>query len=585
MKQQRNITGRELYLEFQNKPHGNGFVSFALEVVSEDEAAGKSVTFHYRTTIYNFLLFTNGNEVSFEDFNSELIVRYCVWLHGNGIKGNTISKYLISLRAIYNKAVKRGIIGKVYKSPFSNDKVKNCVATGSNLLTLAELTKIKNADFPHKPKLSFARDILLFSIYMHGMELIDIVRLKDENIHDGVITYQSRSSDGAVATVNFQLTKPISDIINRYNKAGQPYIFPILSGDDSSAGVPIQVEEAARRINGWLETAAKLLDIKKKITLKSALDVWAYNKGAAIDFSEPSSNAQETENHNKVSSAKDNSKALAYEKRLEAKWLSNYDAYIKFIKENNRPLLLSDNSKLYLWRCGQIKLYRTGKMSEHRSGLFKRLLSEIDKAKEKYAEAKRIKREEERKIIAGKFKSDTTIPIDDLWNAKWRAYVEYMEKNHACPSKYKAEDMVLFDWYKHSRKLLRHGLMKSDRIEKFRQLLDETAILRHANQQRHDEDSPSTEMEKQRNGTDNLSNSTETVKKWPSKWDMKWQRNYDSLMNFIDDHGALPKSQENPVLAVWFYRQRKLYQNGSLPVSREETFLSMMSKIANLSVK
>lgn len=585
MKQQRNITGRELYLEFKDKPHGNGFVSFALEVVSEAEAAGKSVAFHYRTTICNFLLFTSGNEVSFEDFNPELIVRYCVWLHGNGVKGNSISKYLISLRAIYNKAVKRGILEKVYRSPFGNDNVKNFITTGSNLLTLAELTKIKNADFPRKPKLSFARDILLFSIYMHGMDFVDIVSLKDENIHDDMITYQSRSSDGAVATVSFQLTKPISDIINRYNKAGQPYIFPILSGDDCSAGVPIQVEEATRRINGWLETAAKLLDIKKRITLRSALDVWAYNKDAAIDFSEPSSNAQETGNHNKVTSAKGNSKALSYEKRLEAKWLSNYDAYIKFIKENDRPLLLFDNSKLYLWRCGQIQLYRTGKMSEHRSGLFKRLLSEIDKAKEKYAETKRIKREEERKIIAGKFKSDTTIPIDDLWNAKWRAYMEYMEKNHACPSKYKTGDMVLFDWYKHSRKLLRHGLMKSDRIEKFRQLLDETAILRHANQQRHDEDSPSIEMEKQRNGTDNLSNSTGTVKKWPSKWDMKWQRNYDSLMNFIDDHGDLPKSQENPVLTVWFYRQRKLYQNGSLPVSRKESFLSLLGKIANLGVK
>lgn len=55
--------------------------------------------------------------------------------------------------------------------------------------------------------------------------------------------------------------------------------------------------------------------------------------------------------------------------------------------------------------------------------------------------------------------------------------MRYMEKNKARPSKHRAEDLVLFDWFKHSKKLLKRGLMRPDRVEKFRQLLDEAQRL------------------------------------------------------------------------------------------------------------
>jgi len=53
---------------------------------------------------------------------------------------------------------------------------------------------------------------------------------------------------------------------------------------------------------------------------------------------------------------------------------------------------------------------------------------------------------------------------DDLWNQKWQAYMDYMAKNKRRPSKHRAEDLVLFDWFKHSKKLLKRGQMKADYI-------------------------------------------------------------------------------------------------------------------------
>ena len=71
---------------------------------------------------------------------------------------------------------------------------------------------------------------------------------------------------------------------------------------------------------------------------------------------------------------------------------------------------------------------------------------------------------------------------DDLWNQKWQAYKDFMVKKKRRPSKHRAEDLVLFDWFKHSKKRLKRGLMKAERIEKFKQLLSEAENLPRINQ-------------------------------------------------------------------------------------------------------
>lgn len=74
---------------------------------------------------------------------------------------------------------------------------------------------------------------------------------------------------------------------------------------------------------------------------------------------------------------------------------------------------------------------------------------------------------------------------DDLWNQKWQAYKDFMVKNKRRPSKHRAEDLVLFDWFKHSKKLLKRGQMKADRIGKFKQLLSEADNLPRKNNYRY----------------------------------------------------------------------------------------------------
>ena len=54
----------------------------------------------------------------------------------------------------------------------------------------------------------------------------------------------------------------------------------------------------------------------------------------------------------------------------------------------------------------------------------------------------------------------------------WQAYMDFMERNKRRPSKYYSEDKALYNWCKHSRKLMNNGKLPSERVQLFRILMD-----------------------------------------------------------------------------------------------------------------
>ena len=61
---------------------------------------------------------------------------------------------------------------------------------------------------------------------------------------------------------------------------------------------------------------------------------------------------------------------------------------------------------------------------------------------------------------------------EEAWNSKYREVVAFIEREHRNPSRYNAEERGLYcNWLKHNRKLYKAGELKSDRVEKFRELL------------------------------------------------------------------------------------------------------------------
>ena len=71
---------------------------------------------------------------------------------------------------------------------------------------------------------------------------------------------------------------------------------------------------------------------------------------------------------------------------------------------------------------------------------------------------------------------------DEKWLSRYNEVRDYIEQNHRNPSKHRVEEHDMLNWLKANRKALNAGKMKTERIEKFRKLLEMTEQYRRKNQ-------------------------------------------------------------------------------------------------------
>ena len=72
---------------------------------------------------------------------------------------------------------------------------------------------------------------------------------------------------------------------------------------------------------------------------------------------------------------------------------------------------------------------------------------------------------------------------DESWQAKYDEVVAFILREKRNPSKYDAEERGRYgNWLRHNRKLYTAGLLKEDRVEPFRDLLELMERHRHKNQ-------------------------------------------------------------------------------------------------------
>ena len=173
----------------------------------------------------------------------------------------------------------------------------------------------------------------------------------------------------------------------------------------------------------------------------------------------------------------------------ERRWFEMRDRYSKYLDDNKK--LPTDNSdlQLYQWLLRQRKLLAAGRLKESRKAELDKLLLKIDEIRKNYPQKPNVGGRKRKKTTGDDIESSNLskskhnhVKQDDLWNQKWQAYTDFMSKNKRRPSKHRAEDLVLFDWFKHSKRLLKRGLMKTERITKFKQLLSEAENLPRINQ-------------------------------------------------------------------------------------------------------
>ena len=71
---------------------------------------------------------------------------------------------------------------------------------------------------------------------------------------------------------------------------------------------------------------------------------------------------------------------------------------------------------------------------------------------------------------------------DERWIVKYNEVVSFIETNHRNPSRHRIEEHDHLNWLKANRKVMNRKKMKTERVEKFRKLLELAERFRRKNQ-------------------------------------------------------------------------------------------------------
>lgn len=239
-----------------------------------------------KDTLRSFKKFIKRDNISLKDVNVTLLETYEVYLRSSGGTDGGIGVKMRALRAVYNTAIRRGLIKESFY-PFKQYKVsrlKGC--SPKQALSFNEIQTWRKIDCLKDKKMINAKNYFLFSFYTRGMNFTDMMLLKWSNVGSDRIQYIRSKTKGLFS---IKITDPVREILDFYkmNALDTKYVFPILLHNNLS---PQQIENRKHKIlseyNSNLKILAEKSGINKNITSYVARHSYAMclrEKGVGID--------------------------------------------------------------------------------------------------------------------------------------------------------------------------------------------------------------------------------------------------------------------------------------------------------------
>lgn len=221
----------------------------------------------YKSALMSFSRFRNNKDIVLDCITSETMESYEAWLKNRGVVPNTISFYMRILRAVYNRAVEKGMIENLL--PFR--KVYTGIdKTVKRALPISALKKIKSLNLSQQPSLDYARDMFLLSFCLRGMSFIDMAYLKKTDLKDGYVTYRRRKTGQQLI---IQWTNEMQLILNKYPENESIYLLPIIR--NSNTNTRCICRNKSYNINHSLKKIAGMTGVNIPLTLYVARHSWA----------------------------------------------------------------------------------------------------------------------------------------------------------------------------------------------------------------------------------------------------------------------------------------------------------------------
>lgn len=243
--------------------NSTSFFLFTRQLIEDLENAGRYGTAKsYREVVHVVQEYMVERDLPFKGITYDFLTRFENRHVSKGNSLNGLAVYLRTIRSIYNKAMKSGLIDRE-SYPFETYKIKT-VPTEKRALDWELIRRIILLKLDTTDPLFNARNYFVASYMMYGMNFSDMAFLKKADIKDGRIVYRRKKTS---KIYDIKVTESLGKILEYYSdlSSNSEFLFPILKST-----IPAQqyrdILWARKRYNKKLKALGELLEIDQKLT-------------------------------------------------------------------------------------------------------------------------------------------------------------------------------------------------------------------------------------------------------------------------------------------------------------------------------
>ena len=266
----KQLSAKQITDKIRSNKNNNSFFALAKEHVEDLEKSKKfNRAISDRSKAKIIKEFTKGKDVLFPEIDESFLRRFKVYLKNekNNSERSVMNSYVF-IRLLFNRAIKRGIIDQTFY-PFGRGKILIKYPESLKIgLTEEEILKIAQLDLQKHTALWHTRNIFLFSFYLAGIRITDLLHLKWNDIVDDRLFYRMKKN---AKLDSLRLPEKVIEILEFYRPDQRSYadfIFPELKkvgGDETKQKYSV-IKSAIKKHNSNLKDIADLAEIDKKIT-------------------------------------------------------------------------------------------------------------------------------------------------------------------------------------------------------------------------------------------------------------------------------------------------------------------------------
>ena len=251
-------------------------VAFMKQVAEELRMGGNFGTAHvYRSSTNAIIAYCGKGDFSFDKVTPEWLKGFEVHLRGRGCSWNTVSTYLRTFRAVYNRAVNSRMI--IYTPHLFRYVYTGTRADHKRALCDEDMKKVftKLSSSSAVPTtVRRAQELFILMFLLRGLPFVDLAYLRKSDLRDNVITYRRRKTGRPLSVT---LTPEAMILFKRYmsRDTDSPYLFPLLKSGEGTKEAYHEYQLALRSFNQQLMLLGKMLGLNDRLSSYAARHTWA----------------------------------------------------------------------------------------------------------------------------------------------------------------------------------------------------------------------------------------------------------------------------------------------------------------------